>query len=357
MKPKYIVLILLIVAIHALMIYFFLTDDDTPKQQEPVTQEEAVVEQEEIPLESEEEIAQTIEEEVVEEEIAEVPLKNPRLGKRLKYTLAVTGNISAVPSSKLAQTGILVDLDSRNVLWAKDPRKAVPIASMTKMMTTLLVFEAIEKKPELTMETPIKVSKTAAYIGGSQVWLDVKETFALKDLIKTMIIHSANDSAELVGEVVGGDREGFVEIMNNRARELRMGNTKFYNPHGLPFNTTTENTSCCEAMVLLSENLLEYPQAMAWSSTWIDYIREHTNKPTQIVNRNKLVKYCEGVDGMKTGYTNRSKFCITATCMRKGRRLVAVVTGFPTSKERNSFIEKLFEWGYKRNLNGGLIPK
>lgn len=289
---------------------------------------------------------------------------HPALGKPFTYKKAVFGNIQELPASKNATTGIFVDLDTRHVIWAKNPRKSVPVASMSKMMTALLAFEDIERRNDISLDTPIKVSKSAMEIGGSQIYLDVKETFTLGELLKTLMIVSANDSAQLIAEFLGGNGDSavFVDKMNKRTKELRFSSTRFYNSHGLPGRTAAENNhSCCEALVFLAERLLEYPKAIEWASTRLDTTRKNTNKPFQLRNHNRLVGSCQGVNGMKTGYIRSSGFCVTITCERNGRRVAAVVTGFPTRKERDIFAAKLLDWGYSRlpenPPDSGLIPK
>lgn len=279
------------------------------------------------------------------------PSKNNKFfGKPFSYKKTVYGNIPKISASKNATAGILVDLNNRQVLWAKNPRKPMRIASMTKMMTMLIAMEAVNSKRNVSLDTKIKVTKTAYKIGGSQVWLDPRETFTLRDLLKSIAIKSANDCAELVAEFFGGgSSKQFVKKMNSRARELNMKHTKFTNPHGLPENNPQkDNVSSCEDLVFLSERLLGYPQVLEWSSTWLDYIRKDKKKPTMLTNHNRLVKSCKGVDGMKTGYTKLAKYCTTVTCKRGNRRLIAVVTGFPSYKNRDNFVKKLLDWGYSR---------
>ena len=267
------------------------------------------------------------------------------------YSHAVVGNISAIPETRNAKTGILVDLNSGKVLWNKDAKRAVPIASMTKMMTVLLTFEAI-RDGKIKYDQIIKVSKNAAAIGGSDIWLDPRESFPLKDLIKAILIKSANDAAFLVGETLGGGHiEPFVKRMNRRAAELHL-HAKYFNPHGLPENSASkDNVATCEDLAKLAGMLLQFPEVVKISSTPLDYIPRKIgrNKKTMLTSTNKLVRSkVNGVDGMKTGYTRRAGFCLTATCKRNNRRLVAVVTGFRSSAERNECVKKLLDWGYKR---------
>ncbi len=284
--------------------------------------------------------------------------ESPLFGKPFNYANAVKGNIPAIPDSDKAKSGILVDLGTREVLWAKNPQEPTQIASMTKMMTTLVVFEEMEKSGgKITLDSPVKVSRAAMSIGGSQVYLDPKEIFPLRDLMKAVDIKSANDAAYLVAEFVGGgDVMSFVTKMNERAKELKMPGTTFFNPHGLPGKTAaTDNVSSPEGMAILAEHLIDYPQVMEWASTWIADFREKGSKGyVMLTNHNHMVpggkNECPGVDGLKTGFINRSGFCITVTCKRNNRRLVAVVTGFPSYKERDAFIKKLLDWGYNPQL-------
>lgn len=267
---------------------------------------------------------------------------------KLNYRYANRNHIPDLPTAE-ATTGMLVDMDSGYVLWEKNSRKSVPIASMTKMMTLLVAFEELERRPDITLDTMITVTKAAANIGGSQVWLAKGERFTLRDLMKTMMVRSANDSAYLVAEYFGGGNvDNFIRKMNRRAAELNMIGTKFYNPNGLP--AKKNNVSAPEDLVRMACEMLKHPQIIKWTSTWKDSFRKKSSKAYQmLVNTNKLVKSCPGVDGLKTGYINASGFCITASCKRHGRRLVAVVTGFKSWRSRNAFVKKLLAWGYKRS--------
>lgn len=285
--------------------------------------------------------------------------RNPQFGKFFDYRKAVWANKLPVAGCKQARTGILVDLDSHKVLWAKSPRKGVPIASMTKMMTLLLALEALDKRSDLELDTPIKVSPGAAGMGGSQVYLDVKETHTFGELLKTMAIKSANDSAYLVAEYIGdGSMAHFVAAMNKRAYKLRMPSTNFVNVHGLTSDNKTNSTSSPEGLAILAEQLLQYPLLVKWTSTKHAYFRPEGSKGCQfLTNTNHSLLKCPGVDGMKTGYTRVAGFCVTATCLRGGKRLVAVVSGFKTYNARKAFVSKLFNWGYTRALELENQPK
>ena len=268
------------------------------------------------------------------------------------YRTAWKGNIPELPASSGSRAGILLDADSGNVLWDKQAAVPVPIASMTKIMTLLLACEDIQAgRNGVSLESPVKISRATMKIGGSQVWLDVRETFPLEDLLKAVAIKSANDAAYQVAEFLGeGDVYGFVARMNRRARELGMKHTHFYNPHGLPGkNSAQDNISSPADMALLAEYCLRYDKIMEWASM----VRaDFRNGKTELINHNNLLpgrKFpAAGVDGLKTGFINRSGYCVTVTCRRGGRRMIAVITGFDRARNRDLFARSLLDWGYAR---------
>jgi len=311
-------------------------------------------------------VAQVVKKTVVKHKTAAVAaVTNKNFGKPLNYTGSVSGTIRGIPDSKLPTTGILVDMNTRKVLWSKNSKTAVPIASMTKMMTLLLAFEDIvDPRNDINIDTPVKITSSASNIGGSQVYLDPRETMSMEKLLQAIAIKSANDAAYQVAEFLGhGSVGSFVQRMNKRAKELGMNNTRFNNPHGLPETPSSrDNKSTPVDMVILAEQLLQYPDIVKLSSTYLTYLNDRYNYKTrkydgktQLVNTNRLVEANRknggvlGVDGMKTGYITRAGFCSTVTCKRGSRRLIAVVTGFKSSKSgRDPFVKKLLEWGYAR---------
>lgn len=268
------------------------------------------------------------------------------------YPLDVTQGVDldSVPheNANEIRTGILVDADTGRVLFELNSQEPVPIASMTKMMTALLAFEEVEDNPDLSFDTMIQVTNDAYKIGGSQVWLDPRESFSLRELLISIMVKSANDSAYLVGEyIAGGNMPLFVKRMNTRAKELHMGSARFLNAHGLTSNSLN-NLSSCEDLVYLAEALLKYDRAIEWANMPLYTFRASSDKPTILRNHNQLVVTSPGVDGLKTGYTRDAGFCVTATCKRDGRRLIAVVTGFLSEKRRNDFTARLFDWGFEQ---------
>lgn len=249
-------------------------------------------------------------------------------------------------SSSDARSGLLVEVPSGRILWSKDSELPVEIASMTKMMTALLAFEDVRDSDSLSLSNPIQVTEAAYRIGGSQVWLDPRETFSLEELLISIMVKSANDSAYLVGEyLAGGDMPQFVERMNERAAELEMTDTQFYNAHGLP-EKEADNVASCLDLARLTNELLQFEKAIEWASLKKYAFRADAEEPTLLSNHNRLVSTTIGVDGMKTGYTKRAGYCIAASCERDGRRLIAVTTGFTSGSKRDAFTRDLIEWGY-----------
>lgn len=261
------------------------------------------------------------------------------------YDGAVIGNKLPIANVSQIPSGILVEPEKGKILWSKLSNKPMEIASMTKMMTVLLAFEAIDRG-EISLDDQLYVTKATARIGGSQVYLDPKEHFTLAEILKTIMIVSANDSAYLIAEKLGNGNVGaFVKQMNEKAKELGMKSTHFYNPHGLPEKGDRDNKSSAYDLAILACQLLKYPLAMEWAATWTDDFRDGKFK---LVNHNKLVKTVKGVDGLKTGYYRHAGFCITVTAKRNGNRYIAVIIGAKTKKLRNGFAKKLLDWAEKQ---------
>ena len=247
-------------------------------------------------------------------------------------------------------TGIMLELEPIRILWRRNADRPVPVASLTKMMTALLLMEKITADSAITLETPVEITKEAYAVGGSQVYLDPREVFTLDELLKCMMIHSANDAAYMIAQFIGGTAEEFVQDMNRRARQLTMKHARFFNPHGLPVSgQKAENTATALEMAYLAGRLLTYPQVVQWSSTWADSIEKDDGRLRKLarralVNRNALVNPnhgVAGVNGMKTGYTADAGYCVAATCQRNDRALSVVVTGCPSSSERNRLVAGL----------------
>jgi len=272
------------------------------------------------------------------------PSKNERFGSGFDYSHAVRGNIASIPLTQRARSGILVDMDNHKVLWAKNEKESVPIASMTKMMTCLLLFEHMERDRNLTLETPLPVTAAASRVGESSVYLQENEVFQIEDYLKAVIIKSANDAAYALGEYLGnGDVDNFIKLMNRRAAELNMPGADYHSPNGLPDSQKRESMGSAEGMALLAERIMEYPVYFKYSTAKGGKIRQ-----TTYANTNKRLLEVDGVDGLKTGYTNKAGSCVTASCVRNNRRLVLVLTGMSSTADRTNCAIQLLDWGYKR---------
>ena len=277
-----------------------------------------------------------------------VPSKNPLFGLPLDYSTAIKGNLPAktVPGSAEARSGIIVDMDTRRVLWEKNSSRPVPIASMAKMMTMLLVMEQLEKRPQIGLNTPVTVTQTARNVPRTGVlYLAPGEQFTVQELMIATAVKSANDAATLLAEYFGGTVPVFVAMMNRKAQQLQLRHTSFLNPCGLPSNNQNSLGSAAD-MVLLGEQLLQYPVLMQWCNIKSASIR---NGKTIFVNTNKLVnpRY-PGVDGMKTGYIRAAGSCLTFSALRNGRRIMGCVTGFKSSRNRDYFCRRLIDWAYNQ---------
>ena len=238
------------------------------------------------------------------------------------------------------RAAILVDQDTGTVLYEKNADEQVPIASITKVMTLLLTFEAIHNG-QLTLETTVPVSEHAYHMGGSQIWLEPGEQFTLDEMIKAICVSSANDAAVAVAELVGGSEPAFVERMNARAAELGMEHTTFRNACGLD---TEGHLSTARDVAIMSRTILNTcPEVLHYTGIWTDTLR---GGATQLVNTNKLLKRYNGITGLKTGTTSGAGVCISASATRDGLDLIAVVLGSLSSSERFTAATTLLDYGF-----------
>ena len=257
---------------------------------------------------------------------------------------------SAVPVSaeglELSATStILMEASTGQVLYENNADEQRAPASITKIMTMLLVMEAIEAG-KFTMDTQVAVSEHASSMGGSQIWLEVGETMSVYDMLKATAVASANDAATALGEMVAGSEEAFVNLMNERAAQLGMTGTHFVNCCGLD---TDNHYSTARDIGIMSCALLQHDLIKEFSQIWIDYLRGGS---TQLVNTNKLVRFYQGTTGLKTGTTDQAGFCVSASAERDGMELVAVVLDGETSDKRFSDAKKLLDFGF---ANWGIV--
>ena len=234
----------------------------------------------------------------------------------------------------------LIDQGTGTVLYEKNASQRVPIASITKVMTLLLTFEAIHDG-RLTLDTPVPVSEHAASMGGSQIWIEPGEHFTLDEMLRAICVSSANDAAVAVAELVGGSEEAFVAQMNAKAAQLGMEDTTFKNACGLD---TEGHLSTARDVAVMSRAILnECPEVLHYSGIWTDTLR---GGETMLVNTNKLLRRYEGITGLKTGTTGGAGVCISASASRDGLDLIAVVLGSSSSAERFEAATTLLDYGF-----------
>ena len=251
-------------------------------------------------------------------------------------TLTVTPPQLTLP----CRAAILIDQTSGAVLYEMNADQTMPIASITKVMTLLLTFEAVHAG-RLTMDTAVPVSEHAYHMGGSQIWLEPGEQFTLDEMLKAICVSSANDAAVAVAELVGGSEPAFVQQMNARAAELGMEHTTFRNACGLD---TEGHLSTARDVAIMSRTILNTcPEVLHYTGIWTDTLR---GGATQLVNTNKLLKRYNGITGLKTGTTSGAGVCISASATRDGLDLIAVVLGSLSSSERFTAATTLLDYGF-----------
>lgn len=236
---------------------------------------------------------------------------------------------------------VLMEAETGRILYEQNADEALPPASVTKVMTLLLVMEALEKG-NITLDQKLTTSENAASMGGSQIFLEVGEQMSVEDLLKSVIISSANDAAVVLAEAIAGSEDSFVVMMNSRADELGMKNTHFENTNGLD-DTVTNHVTSARDIAIMSRELISHEMILQYSSIWMDTVR---NGEFGLTNTNRLVRFYRGATGLKTGSTSKAKFCISATAKRDGMHLIAVIMGAPTKDIRNAEAAKLLDWGF-----------
>ena len=240
-----------------------------------------------------------------------------------------------------AKSAVLIDANTGTVLYSLNKDTPLPPASVTKIMTLLLVFETIENG-NLKYDDVLTVSEYAASMGGSQVFLEPGETMEVEELLKCVIIASANDAALTLAEHIAGSEEAFVDMMNKRAYELKMKNTHFENVTGLDDDVTDHLTTAYD-IALMSRELIKHKKVSEYATIWMDTIRDGE---FGLTNTNRLVRFYKGITGLKTGSTSKAGFCVSATAKRDGLELIAVIMGAESSNIRNACATKLLDYGF-----------
>lgn len=247
-----------------------------------------------------------------------------------------------VDLAKNAKSAILIEASTGEIMWEKNAHEKLAPASMTKMMSMLLVVESIDKG-NLKWDQMITVSENASKMGGSQILLETGEQMSVEDLFKGVAVASGNDAVVALGEAIGGSEEMFVKMMNDRAKELGLTETNFKNPHGLD---EENHYSSAHDMAMIGKELVKHKKVLEYTGIYEDYLRKGTSKEFWLVNTNKLVRFFKGVDGLKTGYTDTAGYCLTATIEKDGMRLISVVMGEPEATTRSSETTGLINYGF-----------
>ena len=239
------------------------------------------------------------------------------------------------------RSAILIEAKTGKILYEQNADEALPPASVTKVMTLLLVMEAIEAG-KLSYTDVLSASANACSMGGSQIYLEEGEEMSVEDLVKSVVISSANDAAVVLAERIAGTEAAFVEQMNKKAQLLGMKNTVFENTNGLD-DTVTKHLTSARDIAIMSRELIKYPKIMQYSSIWMDTIR---GGEFGLTNTNRLIRFYKGATGLKTGSTSKAGFCISATAERDGMSLIAVIMGSPTRDVRNAAAVSLLDYGF-----------
>lgn len=249
-----------------------------------------------------------------------------------------------------AKSAILIEVNTGEILYEMNADEQMPPASITKIMSLLLIMEAIDRG-DMSLEDVISASEHACSMGGSQIWLEPGETMTVDDLLKAAVIASANDATVALGEQIAGSEEGFVSMMNARADALGMTNTHFVNATGLD---AEGHVSTAHDVAIMSAELIKHDLIKNYSTVWMDTLRDGES---ELVNTNKLVRFYEGTTGLKTGTTSGAGYCLSATAERNGLELAAVIMSGDTSADRFNGAKKLLDYGFANYAYTDIPPE
>jgi len=255
----------------------------------------------------------------------------------------------------MSESAILVEAETGKVLFEKNADVPRSPASVTKVMTLLLIFEAISNN-KISLSDTVTASEYAASMGGSQIFLSAGESMSVEDMIKSVVISSANDAATALAEHIAGSEGAFVDMMNKKAKDLGMVNSHFENVNGLDDTTVNHKTSARDIAIMSSELIIKHPEILGYSGIWMDTIRNGT---FGLTNTNRLIRFYNGATGLKTGSTSKAGFCISATAERNGTKLIAVIMAAPTRDVRNAEAKALLDYGFSNfetyRSDGGVL--
>ncbi len=242
-----------------------------------------------------------------------------------------------------AVSGVLMEANTGKIVFQKEADKEVAVASMTKMVAQILILDAI-RNGDISWKQMVTVSQSAADMGGSQIYLSVGEKISIRDLFKGISMASANDATVQMAEVIAGSEDSFVKLMNEKVKEMGLKHTVFKNCTGL--DEDGHYSSAYDMAMIARELVINYPEILEFSSVYEDYLREDTENKFWLVNTNKLVRFYEGADGLKTGHTDAAKYCLAATAKKDDLRFIAVVLGEENSNVRNQEVMSLLDYGF-----------
>ncbi|MBQ3307191.1 MAG: D-alanyl-D-alanine carboxypeptidase [Bacilli bacterium] len=251
-------------------------------------------------------------------------------------------------------TGILIEANSGKILFEKEKDKRVSVASMTKMVAQIIIFEELEKG-SISLEDIVTVSHNASSMGGSQIYLETGEKISVLDLIKGISVASGNDATVAMAEYISGTEEKFVERMNSTVKKMGLKNTHFKNCTGL--DEEDHYSSSYDMALIARELVLKHPDILKYSSIYEDYLRQNTENKFWLVNTNKLIHFYDGADGLKTGHTDNAGYCLAATAKRGDLRLIGIVLGEKDSKVRNQEMMELLDYGFNTIKMNCLMQK
>ena len=250
--------------------------------------------------------------------------------------------VFAIDLASNAKSAIIIEPTTGKIIFEKNSNERLEPASMTKIMTLLLTFEAIDNG-RVSLDDMVNISKRAEDMGGSQMFLEAGSNIRLEEIIKGVSIASANDGAIALAEFIGGSVENFVDMMNKKVEDLGLSNTHFANPHGLHADN---HYSSAYDMAIMASNLISHEKVLNYTSIYEDYFNKPDGSRTWLVNTNKLVRFLEGVDGLKTGYTSEAGYCLTATAKKGNVRYITVVMGEPSSDIRSSETANMLNYAF-----------
>lgn len=262
-------------------------------------------------------------------------------------------NANAEELTSGAKSSILVEATTGEIIYQKNANEKFAPASMTKIMSLILIMEEIEKG-NLKWNEEIRISKNASSMGGSQIYLETDEAMTVTDLVKGIAMASANDAVVALAERICGSEEAFVFKMNQKAKKLNLKNTNFKNATGLDI---ANHYSSAYDMSVMARELIKHEKILEFSSKYEDYLRQDKPNKFWLINTNKLIKSYNGMDGLKTGYTKEAGYCLTSTASRNGMRLIGVIMGEETSLRRNEEMKSLLDYGFNLYEVKNLVKK